>query len=152
MVEETFVFDDPGCYTFTVYDTGGDGLQSGFILLYYGTNHVILKVLEFESLVQTQFDVGGTVHTEEINPPVAFKFYPNPVYDEGYMALTLDEDSFVEATIYNPLGQKVMEVTHCNFEPGYHQVSYFSGNLGPGLYIISVQIGERVITQKIIKQ
>lgn len=152
MVEETFVFDDPGCYTFSAYDAGGDGLQSGFILLYYGSNSVILSVLEFNSIAQTQFDVGGTMHTEEIIPPGAIRFYPNPVHDAGYIAFTLDKDTFIEAAIFNLLGQKEVDLSGQLYPPGMHLISFSAEKLAPGLYFISVHIGSQVVTFKVIRE
>lgn len=152
MVDETLIFDDPGCYTFTAYDEGGDGLQSGFILLYYGNNSIILSVLEFGSVVQTQFDVGGTLITEEINQPGNFKFYPNPLHDVGFIELSLDKNTFVEAIVFNLLGQKVMEITSKTYSRGSHLISFTAEELAPGLYSISVRTGNQVIAQKMVRE
>jgi hypothetical protein len=152
IVDETMVFDDPGCYTFTAYDAGGDGLQSGFILLYYGTNSIIMSVLEFGSVVQTQFDVGGTLQTEETAHPREIRFFPNPLHDAGYIEFTLDKNTFVEAMIFNLLGQKVMEIPGQVYSTGPHIISIPAQQLAPGLYNISVSMGNQLLTTKMVKE
>jgi hypothetical protein len=152
LVDETMVFDNAGCYTFTAYDAGGDGIQSGFILLYYGSNNAIISVLEFKSLVQTQFDVGSTLQTEEITQPGEIRFYPNPLHEAGYIAFTLDKSDPVGVVVFNLLRQKVMELTGKTYSTGSHIISFPAENLAPGLYIISARAGNQVVTSKMLKE
>jgi hypothetical protein len=151
LVDETLVFEDPGCYTFSVYDAGVDGIQSGFVLLYFGSNDVLLQVLEFESMVQSQFDVGGTMMAGEVQPAQGISFYPNPVYDAGYIAFTLDKSTAVGVDVFNLINQKVMEVTSNDYLPGSHRISIPCEKLSPGLYIISVSIGSQDMAFKMIR-
>lgn len=152
LVSETMVFTDPGCYAFNAYDAGGDGIQSGFILLYYGTNSTIMSVFEFESFVQTQFDVGGTLQTEEFSRAGEITFYPNPVHEEGYIEFTLDRNASVEVTVFNLLGQRVIEMPEQNSLPGVRTITIPAGQLAPGLFTVMVRIGEKVVTGKMIKE
>jgi len=151
-VNETLQFDDPGCHTFSVYDAGGDGIESGFVLLYCGANDVILQVLGFESIVQTQFDVGGTMLTEEILQPGGINIYPNPAHDEVFIKFEPDINSALNVIVYNLLGQKVLERERQAYSPGSHGVSLPVNHLPPGLYIISASSGEQAHTCKMIKE
>lgn len=152
LVSETMVFDDPGCYTFTAYDSGGNGLYNGFILLYYGSNSAILSVLEFESIVQTQFDVGGTLQTEEITQSLGIKFYPNPVHEKSHVEFTLEKAAIVEIMVFDLLGQKVMEVTDNTYSQGSHLLSFPAIRLAPGLYTVLVRTGNQAVTFKMVRE
>jgi hypothetical protein len=152
IVDETVVFDDPGCYTFSVYDAGGNGIQSGFILLYHGTHELILSVYQFESIVQTELDVGGTLLTEEILQPGDISIYPNPAHDEVFMKFEPGINIAPEVAVYNLLGQKVMEVAGNAYSKDSHLLSISVNHLPPGLYILSVCTGSQVYTCKMIRK
>lgn len=152
LVDEILIFDDPGCYTFTVYDAGGDGIQSGFILLYSGTNDIILSVLEFESIAQTQFDVGGTLVTEEIPQLPEIRFYPNPLADEGYIAFNPEVPAMLELVVCNLLGQRVIELPGTTCSPGSYLIRFPVSTLSPGIYLLEVRTGKQVQTFKMIKE
>ncbi|MCU0370297.1 MAG: M20/M25/M40 family metallo-hydrolase [Bacteroidales bacterium] len=152
LVDEIMLFDEPGCYSFSVYDAGGDGIQSGFVLLYSGVNEVILQVMEFGSLVQTQFDVGGTMQTEEFDQSGEIGFYPNPVCDVGYITFSPSVPAMLEVVVCNPLGQKVLELPGTIYPPGPHLVSLPVSHLHPGLYILEVRSGKQVKVFKMIRE
>jgi hypothetical protein len=151
MVDETLVFDDHGCYTFTTYDAGGDGLQSGFVLLYYGTNSIILSVSEFESLVQTQFDVGGTLETEEITPPGKITCYPNPFHDEVTVSCPISRGNNVSVKMTDACGRKVQALS-TKSPGGLFTCTIDTRALAPGLYLLELQEGDYVRQTKILKR
>lgn len=152
MIQETFVLDEPGCYSFSVFDEGGDGLQPGFVLLYYGSNSVILSVMEFGSMIRTEFDVGGTLEISEIAPSDGVAFYPNPITDIGYIDFHLTKGTLVEIELYNSLGQKLLELVNHHYVPGNHHIQYATAGLSPGIYFITYRIGAELKTGTLIKR
>jgi hypothetical protein len=151
LVNETLLFENPGCHTFSVYDAGGNGIQNGFVLLYSGANNVILQVMEFESIVQTQFDVGGTMLVEELHESGAISFYPNPVHDDLFITFEPGINTATEVAVYNLLGQKLPEMERKAFSEDSHLLYLPVKHLPPGVYVISVYYGNQVFTGKMIK-
>ncbi len=60
-------FDENGCYLFTIYDAGGNGIEAppGFFVLFYGGSSQIHSGTMFGSSSSAQFDVGGTISIDE---------------------------------------------------------------------------------------
>ncbi len=152
LVQEAFNFDEPGCYRFALTDAGGDGLQPGFVLLYHGSSSVILSESEFDSTLQTQFDVGGTLGTEEKKNISLLNIFPNPMMDVGYIDLQCLSDCWVEIWICNLLGQKVLKVENEFYHPGIYHLIYSTNMLASGVYYVEARIGKESITSLLIKQ
>ena len=151
-INETMIFND-GCYTFTIYDAGGDGLMvPGHFLLFYGSNNQILFGHSFGSKAQTQFDVGNTLRVPQMDDPGSFRFYPNPLLTDGFFEFELKTRMAAEVSVYNLLGIKVIDLINNNIEPGLHRVHFDAESLTPGLYIISARLGNNLITMKMLKQ
>lgn len=79
-------------------------------------------------------------------------FYPNPVHDAGYISFTLDRTAYVEIAIFNLLGEKVMDTGRKTYPAGSYIISYPAQDLAPGLYFVSVYIGDKVITNKMVRE
>jgi hypothetical protein len=150
IVNETMIFEDLGCHIFTINDAGGDGLQApGFFVLYYGSNTQIVSGTTFGSQVKAQFDVGGTLHVAEMDNNQLINFYPNPVQDLGILEFKLLSSADVDIAIYNLMGQMIKHQVSDKYQAGFHQIALETTDLKPGLYIVSVRIGDAFLTRKI---
>ncbi len=153
IVNVTMNFEEMGCYTFTINDTGGDGLKPpGHFLLYYGTNSQIIFGTTFGNQAQTQFDVGNTLFVFEPGSSEGIRLHPNPVQDYGFIEFNLNSGSFVEITVYNLFGQKVYDLARQHYKSGIHQLKYYVGKLYSGVYIISIRLNDNHFVRKILKQ
>ncbi|MBE0637756.1 MAG: T9SS type A sorting domain-containing protein [Bacteroidales bacterium] len=150
VMNETMNFTSNGCYLFTIYDSGGDGIQApGFFVLYYGSSSQIISGTAFGSMAKAQFDVGGTVAVPEFEPLTEINIYPNPVLNQGTMEFQLFFSEQADVFLHNQLGQVIKRIGDMQYEPGMHTVTFDVSDLEPGLYIISGRIGNKTLMQKI---
>ncbi len=75
---------------------------------------------------------------------LSFKFYPNPTTD--ILNVTAD-DNIDMITLTNLLGQEVRRL-----QPDQNEISINVADLQKGVYLMNVQIGDKVSTVKVIKQ
>ena len=79
---------------------------------------------------------------------------PNPTGDKAKLSYSLLEDSRVNITVTNMLGQDFNFIV-AHYEElqtsGKHQVTLNSENLNPGIYLVSVIINGKSTTKKLIK-
>ena len=68
IVNESFLFENSGCYTFAILDAGGDGfIAPGFFALFFGSNEIIISGTSFGAMAYEQFSVdAGSSQTFDI--------------------------------------------------------------------------------------
>ncbi len=77
--------------------------------------------------------------------------YPNPVSTKNTIEFDLAKPTMVSIQIYSNLGEKVQEVGNRVFPRGLNQVTWNAANLPAGIYFCQIQIGNDMVTKKIIK-
>ena len=77
--------------------------------------------------------------------------YPNPVYDLAFLSFNIQSKSPVEVCIYNTTGICVKSWQFQNQQPGEKEFALDLKKLNAGVYFCRVQIGNEMITKKIIK-
>lgn len=153
IVNVTMQFEEAGCYTFIINDSGGDGLAApGHVLLFHGANIHILFATNFGSQAQTQFEVSNAMAAGEFGFPGRIVIYPNPVSSYSTIDLILNKTASFEAGVYNLTGQRVLELKPQHFEPGHYQIPLDTSGLKPGFYMLSVKLGDDELVRKIIMQ
>ncbi len=103
---ENFDLEDNGCYMFTIYDAGGDGLaashgvyglKAGSKTLFAGSEFTDRESNEFNFYKQT----GVEEETEN-----QLNIYPNP----STGVITIDAEGYYVVTVYNVSGQLVKKL------------------------------------------
>ena len=64
--------------------------------------------------------------------------YPNPFNPSTTISFGLREDSFVNLTIFNLLGQKVKKIVNTHLRSGYHSINIDASDLSSGLYVYTI--------------
>lgn len=149
--EETIAipdFDD--CYTFTIFDSIGDGICCSFGNGSYNledeNGNEIISGSNFGSSESVSFNPQDPLNVNDFNLESFIKIYPNPVEDQLNIELTnFSED--VSYQIYNTLGQ---EITKGSLNPSsMHTVNM--SQYQSGIYFVKVASGTSSMTQKLIK-
>ncbi len=145
-VEETWSLD-PGCYTFNVYDSYGDGVEASMWGQYddgvvtitdEGNNNVIWTGVQFESQGTAAFEVGATTSiSESIIKEISI--FPNPFKDFTNISISSNGSQEMNLEIYNNLG-KVVYNDNMILQNGANNVKIESGELTPGLYYMNAII------------
>ena len=124
-----------GCYDFTIYDAGGNGLTGSGIYGLKAGSVTIFSGKSFGDSESNEFSYEVTADVEEtITATTAI--YPNPT--TGMVNIESDGEQMV--TIYNMAGQRVYE----GMSNGYLQIDMKA--YGAGIY--AIQVGEE--TQRVV--
>ncbi len=148
IISETFEFEQVGCYTFNIYDSGGDGLKQGFFVFYYGDDNIILEGTNFGDQSSIQFGAGGFVETDEVVYSGELKIYPNPFRYNAFIDLNLDQPENISIEIYNLVGKKVFQTSR-SLGQGNHQLKISPEDVDSGIYFVKIKIGDKTYTKKI---
>jgi len=137
---DTLAFIEDGCYTFSIYDAGNNGLQPpGLVRLYCGTNTNILIAYSFGSRLQTQFVVDGAQSVEKLDQTAFLEIFPNPTKD--IIEIHFSEDNY-EVLLLNILGQLLLRENNAK--------SLNLGGLPSGTYLLRVQGKKHTAQRKVI--
>ena len=150
MIQETFDLTDNDCYSFTIYDSGGDGLLTpGFYMLYYGSNTTIVQGTAFGSQQATQFNTNEPVSIPETVAKQQVQVFPNPCKDFTQVVISLEQASPVTIRIYNLTGNIVYRADEGMLPEGSHSFRIDASGFAPGMYLYNIIVGEKVNTGKI---
>ena len=127
MYTEVLNITEDGCYDFTIYDAGGDGLTGNGIYGLRAGSSTLFTGGRFGDSESTEFSYEVTADIEE-NLGQSASIYPNPT--QGLINIVVEGKQTV--TIYNMVGQCVFE-SQCD---GVMQIDMKP--FGVGVYAVKV--------------
>jgi hypothetical protein len=145
-----------GCYTFWIYDSEGDGINSGS-----GAGYVILRNSaggnifffngQFDFDERKPFNVTSLfpVGIEEALGENNLKIYPNPTISTSTISFNLTESASVSMEVYNTMGSLVSSIGTKTMNAGSQELLFDGTNLSNGIYIVNLMVGDDLITKKI---
>jgi hypothetical protein len=141
------------CYTFNLYDAGGNGLcctnGTGFFYVYDSEDNVISQGNTFGSHVYNEFDYAAPQGLAEIGSAGTLSIAPNPSAGEAKAIMHLNNAANVKAMLFNPLGSVVKSWDLGVMESGEQSFALESGDLPSGLYILRVMAGRQAMMAKV---
>ncbi|MEM1002090.1 MAG: T9SS type A sorting domain-containing protein [Bacteroidota bacterium] len=148
-IEETITISNiDECYTFTLFDSFGDGICCGFGTGSYNlqdeNGNILIEGGDFGRFESVTFNVVEALSIEDFKLE-NFSLYPNPTED----ILNIDAKGKIQDfnfSIFNTLGQKVISGSS---SIGFSAVTMSS--LQNGLYFVSIEANGQSLTQKLIK-
>jgi hypothetical protein len=149
----------PGCYTFTMNDSGKDGLYffansdgTGYVRFVNAFGPGVLKYFEsdFGSNITYQFTVGYLLEQPEIEQVSEMLVYPNPTSDLIHidMALPTAESGLVEVLSLD--GKTLFSSVLSSNDS--HSVTIDMSNYPAGIYMVRYVSANRSIIKKAIKR
>jgi len=78
--------------------------------------------------------------------------YPNPFQRVTQIRFMLADHSNVHVSVVNTNGQLIATLSNTFYPAGVHELKWDAKDLVPGMYLIRMQVGDRVATQKMILQ
>lgn len=149
-VQATFDLADEDCFTFIIYDGGGDGfLSPGFYMLYYGSNTVISQGTGFGFKEMVDFNTADVVGVDENKDDISVEIFPNPLKDKASLAISLEKPASVSIKVFAVTGQVMMYNDEGMMEAGKHGIALDGTSWKSGLYLYQVMIGEKIFTGKL---
>ncbi len=106
-----------------------------------------IHLLEMDSIVT---DVEDNLN--EVLPASysLYQNYPNPFNPTTVISFSLMEATHASISIYNTIGQKVMEVTNSYFHAGTHSVNVDASSLTSGIYLYKLETPNYSKTMKMM--
>ncbi|MBW6460763.1 MAG: T9SS type A sorting domain-containing protein [Bacteroidales bacterium] len=148
-IQETFELEEEDCHTFSVYDSGGDGLiLPGFIMLYYGSGNIIYQASLFGYGESTEFNTADPVGIAEEIQYSHVTIFPNPVQNKASLVISLEQSAPVSYKVYTATGQLILEADAGWLSAGQHAMLIDASYWNTGLYIYRVNAGEKMISGK----
>jgi len=147
-VFENFELTYTDCYTFIMYDAGGNGIDNPGYKLYDGSVY-FANGTDFGLLEETQFSINVTGINETI-PSSAFTISPNPIVTEAVVSFDLENADMVSMTVYNSVGKVVYQSEPKEFTAGIQTMNFKRNDLDSGIYFINIQQGNKHFTEKVI--
>lgn len=123
---------------------------TGRVYMYQGEAAVyfVLTFVDGCNRISEVLDLLGTaVENLDKDPNPDIRIYPNPVNDMLYIQSKEIFKDPVQVSLSNALGQKVLQTQSSNSQ----LVSIDIAAMTPGIYILSLSVGDQVFTKKIIK-
>jgi len=102
---------------------------------------------------QSDFIPLTSIPEQTITGPFQFALnqnYPNPFNPITNITFSLPEPGYVNLTIYNLLGQSVVELISARFSAGLHKVAFDAGQLPSGVYIYQLSCDGYIASRKMI--
>jgi len=76
--------------------------------------------------------------------------YPNPFNPNTIIKFALPQDSKVNLTVFNILGEKVVQLADQEMKAGYHQIEFDASYYASGIYLYSITAGEFIDVKKMV--
>ncbi len=149
-IVQTFVLSEIDCYTFIIYDSGGDGLTGqGLYKLAHQGSAVFAQGKDFGTEEQVQFAIGLS-GVDDFVACESFSITPNPVKDNAVVSFDLKQNSPVQLRVYNSVGEVVFETIENIYTTGNHSITFSNDNLNAGIYFFQLNVGEEMLTKKVV--
>ena len=76
--------------------------------------------------------------------------FPNPLNGQTTIPVNLTKTANVSVSVSNIVGQKVIEMSMGNINPGYHNIDVDAAKLNAGIYFYTVKAGNYSVTKRMI--
>lgn len=153
-----FGLPSTGCYTFTLMDAYGDGLQgsqwaacevNGSCVVSTATGDIYNYDGSYDLAMEAAGANATTVGVEEQASASSLNIYPNPVNGVANVNVALTNAAAVTIDVYNALGQKVMAEDMGTMMSGAATVQLDMSGLQAGVYTVNMTAGSEVSTVRV---
>lgn len=148
---EPFEWTGNDCYTFTIYDAGGNGMDGGFYKIVNSGTQLIWEGnpdFGYETSAQFAYDELMDVNTLPLTDDI--NVYPNPILESAQVEFTLLQQSTVQMGIYNLLGKRVIHIIDGQIMPaGPLNYPINTDALESGVYLLKLEVNGQVYSKKI---
>lgn len=145
-------YQNTGCYYFAIYDSYGDGINSGYgngsVELVDGNNdRVFYSNGTYNSEFTKPYELTSLVGVEENNGFEA-NVYPNPANEEVSIDLSLTQSSDVTVRVINSLGAVVyMNSERMDMGSNMHRIDLSS--LESGIYHVNITVNNHTVSERL---
>lgn len=153
LIKDTVDLTAFDCYTFNLYDAGGNGLcceyGTGMFFVLDDEDNSIAEGNKFGSHIYNEFEYADPTGLPELKPAGNLAVAPNPSDGDARAILSLNQACHVKAMLCNTLGSAVKTWDLGLVTSGEQSFPLDAGNLPAGLYILKVMAGKQTLTAKV---
>jgi hypothetical protein len=82
---------------------------------------------------------------------IVSNIFPNPVQDEAKLEIIAEKTDNLQIAIYSNLGKCVKKLSDKTIHPGKQYINLQFGELTPGVYYLTLEVGKNVLSRKFVK-
>lgn len=147
---EPFEWTANDCFTFTIYDAGGNGLDGGFYKIVSSSNQLIWEgEKDFGAVTSAEFAYDEIMGINTISELHKVSVYPNPIIGTAHVEFTLLQQSTIQLDLYNILGKRVIQIYEGRMPEGLKSIQVNTADLEQGVYFTRLSIDGVLYTQKV---
>ncbi len=143
-------FPESGCYTLTVNDASGNGLDGGLYVFLDQSSNVLWTGKDFTDKAISEIAYDITIDIPESSSINNVSVYPNPVTHSANIDFTLSSETNVSVTVFDMLGREVLNLFDGAMDSGKQNIRMDATGLNKGIYFVKFNLNSEVFTQKII--
>lgn len=153
MYKDTVYLPTAACYTFTIYDSGNNGICCG-----NGSGVYFISTSSPSTTIKTGNIFGSKEFTEfSMDWPQGMNdrkengmaVYPNPFDGKATVSFSTGSQGNVTMSLYDVYGSVVKVIDAGALSSGNHELELSAAGLAPGMYILKVQASGEVFTKKV---
>lgn len=145
--DEDIVLPGLGCFTFTCYDSYGDGITgAGYYKLYDADGGLISQGTEnigYKKSAALKVTQGVAIVDNAILEDVTI--FPNPANASTEIAINTAVSADLNIALVNMLGEEIATVANGNFAAGTHTFTVNTAAMANGIYFVKIN-GENLNT------
>jgi len=146
---ENMCLEMDSCYTLTIYDSYGDGMDGSFKVKNGGQTLAIVEGFSGDSITVEFCVEEDLTNIEDLHVLTGANIYPNPAAERINIELNLDQSSNIKIQFYNGSGQLEKIIDKGLLPKGNHNIEIDVSRLNNGLYFARISYGKESITKKI---
>lgn len=93
------------------------------------------------------------IEPQESSIPIKFELsqnYPNPFNPSTKISYSIPKSGYTVLTVYNTLGEQIVELINKDLTPGYYTVEFNAEKLPSGVYIYLLKSDSNILSKKMI--
>ena len=147
---EDFTWPQNDCYTFSIYDAGGNGMDGGFYKITNSNTQVIWEGdTDFGFVGTAEFSYDDVMDVNQLPIDGYMQVYPNPIIENAFVEFSLLEQSTVSIALYNVLGKKIIQLYNGKMQAGKQVLPINAEQLDNGVYFINIEIDGKIMSEKV---
>lgn len=152
LYQETYTMPEADCYTFTIFDAGGNGIccSNGTGVYEISSNGVVIKQGgAFASAESSEFLMAAPVGLSEINTEAKVNVFPNPASGELTVSISQPIAGNVTLKMISAVGKLIINKDLGWLNSGTHETKIDVSDIPGGVYLVQVESAFGKITKKV---